>query len=289
MKAIKVILTSIVVFAVAAPVTASLVSEDGHAPYYTTLDEGLKVAAEKNSPLLIKFYTDWCTWCVTIDTVVMVDPVAIEYFTNDMVLVKINAEVDTLIAQKYHISGFPTSLMLGTDGEAVDRIIGYAPTEEFLGTLADYQNGVGTLGEMLERAKTEESRELYLEIADKFKYRGGAEEAVIWFEKVITAGEPLDSLSGTARLAHANMVYRTKDYEKSMAMHEAIKKDFGQHYFGESADIWCAIIFRKTGDTTAAIAAVTKFKEDYPKSEDFDYATKQIEKLSPKKEASINE
>lgn len=289
MKTIKALLICAMAFAVVSSATASLVSEEGHAPYYTTLEEGLKVANENKSPLLIKFFTDWCKWCVTIDTVVMIDPVAIKYFSDEMVLVKINAEVDTLIAQKYHVSGYPTSVMLGIDGEEVDRIIGYAPTEEFLGTLSDYQNGVGTLGDMLKRVESEIDRELYLEIADKYKYRGGSEEAVMWFEKVITTGKPLDSLSGVARLSHANMLYRAKNYDKSMAMHESIKNDFGPNYFGETADIWCAIIFKKTGDTKSAVAAFKKFKEDYPKSEDFDYATEQIDKLSPAKEASINE
>lgn len=267
---------------------AALVSEEGHAGYYTTLDEGLKVASEKKQPLLIKFFTDWCEWCVTLDTVVMVDPVAISFFQDEVVLVKINAEVDTLIAQKYRVSGYPTNVLLGTDGEEIDRIIGYHPTEEFLGSLRDFSKGIGTLGDMLARAKNGTDRELYLEIANKYKFRGGPTEADLWYEKVAAAGEPLDSLAGEARIASANMAYRAKEYARSMELYEGVKKDFGPNQFGELADIYCAIIYRKQSDTTNAVQAFKQFMINYPESEDYEYASDQIEKLMAIKDEETN-
>lgn len=279
MRLLTTLVTGLALVATLSTAQAALVSEEGHAGYYTTLDEGLKAASEKNQPLLIKFFTDWCTWCVTLDTVVLVDPVAITFFQDEVVLVKINAEVDTLIAQKYHVSGYPTNVLVGTDGSEIDRIVGYAPTEEFLGTLRDYTKGIGTLDDMLAKAENGSDRELFLEIANKYKYRGGPDKAETWFNKVISVGKPLDSLSGEARVASANMVYRAKDYDRSMELYEQVKKDFGPNQFGELADIYCAIIYRKQSDTTNAIQAFKQFMIDYPESDDHEYAEKQIAKL----------
>lgn len=288
MRHLTTFVTGLALVATLTTAEAAIVSEEGHAGYFTTLDEGLKIASEKKQPLLIKFFTDWCTWCVTLDTVVMVDPAAISFFQDEVVLVKINAEVDTLIAQKYHVSGYPTSVLIGTDGEEIDRIIGYAPTEEFLGSLRDFSKGIGTLGDMLARAKNGTDRELYLEIANKYKFRGGPKEADLWFEKVVDAGEPLDSLTGEARIASANMAYRAKEYARSMELYEGVKKDFGPNQFGELADIYCAIIYKKQSDTTNAVQAFKQFMIEYPESEDYEYASEQIEKLMAIKDEETN-
>lgn len=212
-----------------------------------------------------------------------VDPKAIEYFTNEVILLKVNAEQDTLLAAEYHISGYPTAVLLDGNGEEIDRIIGYREPEEYIQILSDYRKGIGTLADLLNRAGTEEDRSLYFEIADKYKYRGGPDEAVSWFERVIEAGEPLDSLSGESRGAMANIWYRSKDYKRAMASYKAIIADFKTGPVAENAEIWMSIVHKKKGDTTLAIEGFAAFAKNHPESEDAEYALKQIEKLKSEK------
>ena len=220
-----------------------------------------------------------------LDTVVFVDADVIDYFSNEMILAKINAEVDSTLAREHHISGYPTAVMLRADGSEIDRIVGYMPADAYLKTIKEYEQGIGTLDDLLSRVDDEGDRAMYYEIADKYKYRGGSEEAIDWYGKVIEVGEPTDSLSGEARMAIADMHRRAKEYDEALTIFANVKEDFGTGRFAEAADIWTAIVYRIQGDTTAAIAAFEAFAEEFPESGDIDYVNAQIEKLkNPPKE-----
>jgi tetratricopeptide (TPR) repeat protein len=215
------------------------------------------------------------------DTVVFVDSQTIRTFSKDMVLAKINAEVDTATAKAMAVSAYPTLVMLDKNGEEIDRIVGYMKTDEFLKTLADYEKGIGTLGDFLNKSKTDTTRSLAFQIADKYKYRGKAADASIWYKKVIAAGKTNDSLAGESRMAVADMLRRDKKWDEAMAEFVSIEKDFKQtsYSFAADAGIWQAITLSRKGDTTAAISAYQEFMKNYPNSEDTSYARKQIEKL----------
>ena len=213
------------------------------------------------------------------DTVVFKDSAAIDFFLNDVVLTKVNAEVDTNLAREYHISGYPTLVLLGSDGLEIDRVIGDYPTEEFLGKLRGYFNGIGTLDDLLRRAETETDRSLYSEIAVKYKYRGGMDEAFTWYQKVIEAGEPLDSMSGESRIALADMYRRAREWDKTIDEFKAIEKDFEGTGIGMDAVIYQAITYRRMGDTAVAISTFEDYMERFPDSEDIDYARRQIDRL----------
>ena len=213
------------------------------------------------------------------DTGVFAHNVAIEFFSNEAVLAKIDAEEDSLPAQKYAVSGYPTSVLMNKKGEEIDRIIGYLPAEEFIQTLVDYSNGIGTLEDMLNRAKDSDDRTLMYDIATRYKYSGRPVPAEEWYGKIIALGEPTDSMSGESRMAVADMYRRAEDYEKSLTAFAAIVSDFKSGRFAETADIYRGIVYRAKGDTAAAIAAFEEFTVKYPDSEDVDYANKQINRL----------
>lgn len=209
----------------------------------------------------------------------------IDYFATEVVLAKFNAEIDSALAKAYHISGYPTLVLTDNKGEEIDRIVGYLDPPEFVQKITDYRNGIGTLDDLLSKADTSSDRNLFYEIAEKYKYRGGADEAKEWFTKVIDAGEATDSLAGESRMALADMIRRTKDYDAARGAFAAIMKDFKGTVFAETAEIWQAIVYRQAGDTTAAVTAFQDFIKHYPESEDVEYAQKQIDKLTGKEEA----
>ena len=178
------------------------------------------------------------------------------------------------------MSAYPTTVLVDKNGDEVDRIVGYLETDEFLQTLENYQKGIGTLPDLLNRAQTETDRSLYFEIADKYKYRGDPEEAETWYGKVVAAGEPTDSLSGEARMALADMDRRAKNYDKALEDFKAIMTDFSGKQPATDAEIWIAIVYRLKGDTATAISGFEQFIADHPESEDTGYARAQIAKLN---------
>lgn len=207
-----------------------------------------------------------------------VDAKAIQLFTSDMILAKVNAEEDTLTAQKYHVNGYPTSILLNKSGEEIDRVVGYAPPEEYVQTFVDFSNGIGTLDDLLGQAETSEDRDLFMQIGDKYKWRGSNDNANSWYTKVIAAGEPLDSLSGEARMAQADMSRRDKVYDQALEAYKKIAGEF-KTYHGMDAVIYQAIVYGQMNDTATAIAAFESYIEQFPESEDVEYAQSQIEKF----------
>ena len=203
----------------------------------------------------------------------------IDYFVSKAVLLKIDAKVDSVITKDYNISAYPTVVLTDNQGEEIDRIVGYYEPAIFLKKLDDYQNGIGTLADLLSRADTLSDRELYFEIAEKYKYRGGADEAGTWFQRVIDEGKPTDSLSGESHMALADLHRRAKDYDTAKDAFTRIMKDFKGTSFAEAAEIWRAIVYRQKADTGMAITAFEDFIKHYPESEDIGYAQGQIEKL----------
>ena len=209
----------------------------------------------------------------------LTDQKVIDFFTNEMVLAKINGKEDTLLTQEHHVSAFPTLVMLDNGGQEVDRIVGYLPPDKFLKTLQNYQKGIGTLDDLLNRVKATPSRPLAFQIGDKYKYRGNNDEAVKWFQKVVDDGDPRDSLSGESRLALADMRRRSKEYQEALSDFSSIMNDVKGSTFAEESEIWRAIVFRLKGDTASAITAFGDLIKHYPEPEDVTYAKKHIARL----------
>lgn len=220
-----------------------------------------------------------------------VDSKAIDFFSNEAVLYKHNGDIDTALAHQYCISGFPTLVMLSPEGKEIDRVPGYLPTDEFLQTFRDFGKGIGTLTSLEAKAADTVDRNLYLQIAEKYKYGCDKGAAAGWYAKVIAAGKPKDSLSGVSRLELADMFRRARQYDSALLAYKRIAKDFKTTQFANDADWYTGDVYRRMKDTVKAIAAFESWVAKYPKTDtsDVNYTKGLIEKLknppAPKAEA----
>ncbi len=286
------------------------------ATYVTDFVKAKEMATAGNKPIIVDFYTDWCTWCKKFDKEVLTDPRAINFLGSEVVFAKINAEVDTNVSKAYKIMGYPTFLLTDANGREIERIAGYLETEDFIKTVNDYRNGIGTLDALLEKSKQGQDRNLFFDIANKYKYRGDSKDAKDWFDKILATGEKKDSLSGETYMAIGDMYRREKQNEQAMAVYQQVVADFagtpfeGQGMlslghthrrlnefekalaiynevmskfkgaaFEQEGEIYRAIAYRDMGDTTQAISSFAAFLEHWPNSEDVEYANEQISKL----------
>ena len=298
---------------------AAIASDDAAVPkaaYVTDFAKAKEMATAGNKPIIVDFYTDWCTWCKKFDKEVLTDQKAIDFLASDVVFAKINAEVDTNVSKAYKIMGFPTFLLTDANGQEIERIAGYLGTDDFIKTVNDYRNGIGTLGALLEKSKEGQDRALFFEIANKYKYRGDTKSAKDWFDKIVASGEKKDSLAGETYMAIGDMYRRDKNNEQAMAVYKQVVQEFvgtpfeGQGMlfvghthrrikefdkalaiynevmakykgasFEQEGEIYRAIAFRDMGDTTQAVSAFVAFVEHWPSSEDAEFANEQISKL----------
>jgi len=74
-------------------------------------EEALQLAESQNKPVLIDFYTDWCTFCTEMDEKTYKDPIVIEKATN-FVCVKVDGDQRSDLINSYYITGYPTKVFL---------------------------------------------------------------------------------------------------------------------------------------------------------------------------------
>jgi thioredoxin-related protein len=110
-------------------------------------DEGLRLAEKLDKMIFIDFYTDWCKFCHKMDRETFSNKEIIDYFDDNFVAVKINAESKIKLnlpdgqfngrelARRFGVRGYPTYWFLKSDGSKINYISGYAPPTKFLPVL----------------------------------------------------------------------------------------------------------------------------------------------------------
>ncbi|OGC93754.1 MAG: hypothetical protein A2W25_06470 [candidate division Zixibacteria bacterium RBG_16_53_22] len=117
-------------------------------------DDGVKLAAKTNKPLIIDFYTDWCGWCKKMDKTTYADPKIIKYINKAFVAVKVNAESrDKLnlaagpsdgikVARSFGVNSFPQTWFVESDGKKINKMPGFAPPNQFMVVLKYVGDGI---------------------------------------------------------------------------------------------------------------------------------------------------
>jgi thioredoxin-like negative regulator of GroEL len=90
----------------------------------------MEQARAEQKYVMVDVFTSWCSWCKVLDQKTYKDG-RVMALTDRMVNVKVNAEIDRSVAEKYAVRGYPTILFLNPDGSLRRRITGYQPPEAF--------------------------------------------------------------------------------------------------------------------------------------------------------------
>jgi thioredoxin-related protein len=107
------------------------------AEWLTDLPKALAKAKAENKKVLLDFTgSDWCGWCIKFNKEVLSKPEFIEYAAKNLVLVEVDSPKKQLPANlkkaneslksKYNVNGFPTFVVLNSQGKEVGRQEGYA-------------------------------------------------------------------------------------------------------------------------------------------------------------------
>jgi protein disulfide-isomerase len=112
--------------------------------------------AKANNKLLLLNFTgsDWCGWCIKIDKEIWSQPQFKDYARDNLVLVELDfprrkaqpADVkkqNLQLAQQYEVLGFPTIVVLNSNGQKLWQFDGYFPggPEAFIAELQKLRHG----------------------------------------------------------------------------------------------------------------------------------------------------
>lgn len=108
-------------------------------------DKGLKLASERDRPVLINFTTAWCGYCKKMKRTTFLDAEIIRMLNNDFVSIKVDGdsknELDVdgykiternLTRAEYGVRGYPTYWFLKSNAEKIGPTAGYKTADQFL-------------------------------------------------------------------------------------------------------------------------------------------------------------
>ena len=110
---------------------------------WMTFEQGMAEARRTGKKVMIDVYTDWCGWCKRMDKDTYADNGVADYLNKKYVSIKLDAEsasaltyrgqsyTEQELAAAFGISGYPSVIFLGHDGEPITVYPGYADANSF--------------------------------------------------------------------------------------------------------------------------------------------------------------
>ena len=106
-------------------------------------NSGMAEAASTGRPVLVDVYTDWCGWCKRMDKDVYARDDVRDYLARNFITVRLDAEATNAVsyenrnftssslAQRFRVSGYPTTIFLRSNGEHLVNVPGYIEADRF--------------------------------------------------------------------------------------------------------------------------------------------------------------
>lgn len=126
----KILLLSIVLLTFTKLATA----QEGVRFENITLDQALAAAKESGKLVFVDCYTSWCGPCKKLSSEVFPQKVVGDYINERFVSVKYDVEKEEykFIAKQYEVKAYPTMLILSSNGEVMDKILGYKTADKLI-------------------------------------------------------------------------------------------------------------------------------------------------------------
>ncbi|ADG70905.1 thioredoxin fold domain-containing protein [Brachyspira murdochii] len=186
------------------------------------LASAMKKAKEKNLPIMIDVYTDWCTWCKELDKNTYANKEVID-MAKKMVSVKLNPETSeegAEIAQRYGVQGFPTILFISADGFVLENIGGYVEGEKFVPYMKNAIEKLNKINIVLA------SKEPSLEKLDLYLESGNEEEAKKIYDVLMDRKAISNEAMPKYLLGFGLIKAQKRDYEKANEYFDNIIKNY---------------------------------------------------------------
>jgi TolA-binding protein len=244
-------------------------------------------AQAHHRPVLLDMYTDWCEWCHALDDTTYVDPTFIQ-FSKRFTMSRINAEVDTVTAAHYHVSGYPTVLVLNEKGDEIDRVVGYARAPQFIAQIEDVLAGRNTLASILaqEPAHTNDPEFTY-KLAESLNNHGRLDEARDHYLKFVSM-DPKNGSGYTddAYYSLARMARKRKDYASDRTFAQTIVDKYPQSDMWRPAILEVGQSYSKAGQLEKARGIFLDYAKRFPDDGDAPWAREQADTLGARMASS---
>jgi len=247
------------------------------------IDAALADAQAHHRPILLDMYTDWCEWCHALDDTTYADPTFVR-FSKRFTMSRINAEVDTATAARYHVSGYPTVLVLNEKGDEIDRVVGYARAPQFVAQVEDVLAGRNTLASILaQEAAHKNDPEFTYKLAESLNNHGRTDEARDHYLRFVSMDpKNVSGYTDDAYYSLARMARKQKDYASDRKYAQIILDRYPESDMMKPAFLEVGQGFRKDGQLAKARTIFLDYAKRFPDDGDAPWAREQADSLGVK-------
>ena len=161
--------------------TAAMAGADDTPFRNLSLDLARQAATDGQKRLvLVDFYTVWCGPCKKLDETTWKDQQVRDWLSSEAVCLKVDAEKDIPLAEKYRINVYPTVLLLKPDGTEIDRLVGYRDAKAFLSDAREALAGNDSLSRARKKLEGANANnpQLRMNYGDALAQKGRVEDAL---------------------------------------------------------------------------------------------------------------
>ncbi len=235
-----------------------------------TFNEVLQKAKEQNKIVMIDFVTDWCIWCKHLDMRVYNNKKVVRYAEENQINWKTDAEKEGKdLAKKYGVSGYPTLVFVDSDGNEIDKIVGFYPAPDFLENIKKINERRSTLAYLQNNYNSNKTDlKANMELATKLVEQDKADDAKQYLNYIISQ-DPSNSAGYTddAELTLAMMSVKDKAPEAYITDINALLIKYPKSNLQKDAKIFLADKYSEAKNDDDAFKTYKSLIKKYPKDD----------------------
>ena len=240
--------------------------------WLTSVDEALELAQEKDQPVLVDLYAEWCGWCKRLEEDVFSTPL-FEEFVEDYVLLRVDTEdggEGTRLQQRFKAYSLPTTLVLDHRQTLIAEVQGYAPAAQYVATI---EREIASFDELIrgyERFKESDDPRVLGILADEWHKRNDGDRAATLYRQLIALGNLTADQMLRTRYQLVDALRIATRYGQAMTELSAARDQAAQ--MNETAlvqrfDLMAAQVSLDRGDCDTARVTLEAFLGTYPASD----------------------
>lgn len=111
---------------------ASLCFAEKEKIQWQSYDTGIKMIQDQKKKGFLHFYSDWCKYCKIMDNQTFTDSEIIKYLNKNFISIRVNAEKQRNVAQKYGVRGLPNTWFISEDSTSLSSQPGFIQPDRLL-------------------------------------------------------------------------------------------------------------------------------------------------------------
>ncbi len=227
----------------------------------------LEKARAENKYVLIDFYTTWCGPCKKMDKETYTAS-GVQEFLSEMIAVKIDCEKGEGIevGKKFRVHTWPSTALLGPDGEEIDRAVGFLDADHFLKVMNNYKNGIETVAYYEKKVKENpRDADSWKVLGVKHADAGRSSEAIAALQRYfeLTPDAPAEEMA-EVNYKIAQTQYETGEYEDAIDTYTRLVRDNPDSDWYDRSLTGMARAYHKLGQEKECIESYMRYVDRHP-------------------------